>query len=139
VATRDLNSTKTSTTIELEFQRLTTYTLCMKNEGSQKQHAFFEFPLRYSDTIGSGTQLNEGVSALQFLSQEIDQTAQVVRESIEKTTVFDATYDDMETNLYASLFIKVMVLIIVCSMQCWLFMRMLGKKTIEYKRVDIPI
>lgn len=134
-----MNSVKNSTTVEVEFERQTTYTLCMKNDGVLRQHVFFEFPMQNPDATASGHQLTEGVSTLQYLSQEIDQAAQVVKGSIEKMTIFDGAYDEMETNLYASFFIKALVLIIVCTMQCWLFMRMLGKKTIEYKRVSIAI
>lgn len=139
VTTRDMNSTKATATIEIEFERETTYTVCIKNDGPLRQHLFFEFPRQSLGTIGSGNQLTEGVSSLQYLSQEIDQAAEVVKGSIEKMTIFDGAYDEMETNLYASFFIKALVLIIVCTMQCWLFMRMLGKKTIEYKRVSIAI
>ena len=88
---------------------------------------------------GTSGEINEGVSAIEYLGEEIERTAQTVKESIEKTSIFDHVYDDMETYLYASFFIKAFVLLVVCSLQCWLFMKLMGKKVLEYKRVSIPI
>lgn len=139
ITSRKLNATKNEATVEIAFAKETTYMFCMENQGNQKQHTFFEFPLQNSETIGSSTQLNEGVNALQFLGKEISQTAEVVKEAIEKMAVIDETYSEMEDSMYLSFAIKASVLFLVCVLQCWLFMRMIGKKTIEYKKVSIPI
>ena len=139
ITAHTLNSTKSTSDIELQFESGQSYIFCLTNLGTEKQHVYFDFPLVNAEATGSKFQIDEGVRALEALGQEIDQASQTVRESIEKTTIFDATYDDMETSLYGSLFIKALVLIVVCAMQCCLFMRMLGKKTIEYKRVAMPI
>jgi hypothetical protein len=109
------------------------------NEGSVKQHVFLEFPSQVAHSTGSSNEINEGVSAMEYLGEEIERIAQTIKESIEKTSIFDQTYDEMESYLYASFFIKALVLLLVCSLQCWLFMRLMGKKVLEYKRVSIPI
>lgn len=139
IASRTMNNTKTEAQITATFKKDNLYQICIFNEGTGKQHVFLEFPSQSANSSGTANEINEGVSALEYLSEEIENTAKTVKESIEKTAIFDQTYDDMETNLYASFFIKAAVLIVVCSLQCWLFMKLMGKKTLEYKRVSIPI
>lgn len=139
IVSRTLNQTNPHAQLTFTFKKDHMYELCIFNEGSSKNHVFLEFPSQHESSIGSSTEINEGVSAIQYLGEEIERTAQTVKESIEKTAVFDQTYDDMETFLYASFFIKAAVLLLVCTLQCWLFMKLMGKKTLEYKRVSIPI
>ena len=139
VVSKTLNSSQHNSQISITFEREKTYELCFINQGTSKQHIFFEFPLQTAEAIGSATEVGEGVSILQALGIEIEQTAETVKEAISKTNVFDEVYDEMESTLYASFFMKAGVLIIVCSLQCWLFLKMIGRKTLEYKRVSIPI
>lgn len=139
IVTKPLNSTKTDATITTTFKKDMLYKLCLFNEGASKQHVFLEFPSQAGHAAGTTSEINDGVTAIEYLGEEIERTAQVVKESIERTSIFDQTYDDMETYLYASFFIKAFVLLVVCSLQCWLFMRLMGKKVLEYKRVSIPI
>ena len=139
IASRTLNSSKSDATLSTTFKKEHLYMLCLFNEGTSKQHVFLEFPQQAANATGTSGEINEGVSAIEYLGEEIERTAQTVKESIEKTSIFDHVYDDMETYLYASFFIKAFVLLVVCSLQCWLFMKLMGKKVLEYKRVSIPI
>ena len=134
-----MNNTKSESQITHTFEKDYSYQLCLTNKGSSKQHVFLDFPIQASHSIGTSNEINEGVTAIQFLSEEIEKTAQTVKESIQKTMVFDITYDEMESSLYASFFVKATIVILICALQCWLFMKLMGKKTIEYKRVSIPI
>lgn len=139
MVSKTLNNSKVDATISYTFKAEHLYKLCFFNEGSSKQHVFVEFPTQFAHAAGTSGEVNEGVNSIQYLGEEIERTAETVKESIEKTAIFDQTYDEMETYLYASFFIKAFVLLVVCSLQCWLFMRLMGKKVLEYKRVSIPI
>ena len=121
------------------FEKGKNYELCFENVAGIKKHVFFEFPLQISTAIGTASEVGEGVTLLKQLALDIEQTAQTVRETLSKTTVYDMVYDEMESSLIGSLLLKGLVLLIICGLQCWLFVRMVGKKVLEYKRVSIPI
>ena len=139
MVSKTLNNSKTDATLSYSFKKDHIYQLCLFNEGGSKQHVFLEFPSQFAHAAGTSNEVNDGVTSIQYLGEEIERTAQTVKESIEKISIFDQTYDEMETYLYASFFIKAFVLLVVCSLQCWLFMRLMGKKVLEYKRISIPI
>lgn len=139
LANKTIGMATNEAVLEFTFKQGHHYMLCLQNDGSSKQHVFLEFTSQIAGSAGGKTEIADGVSSIQYLGEEIERTAQTVKESIEKTSIFDQTYDEMESYLYASFFIKAFVLLVVCSLQCWLFMRLMGKKTLEYKRVSIPI
>ena len=76
---------------------------------------------------------------IRSLAAEVTKTSENVNEVISRTVVFDRVYDEMETSLHHSLLIKGGVLLLVCVLQGWVFMSMIGKKVFEYTRISIPI
>lgn len=116
-----------------------TYELCFTSIGSTSKHIFFEFPLQNLDNIGTAQELGEGVLLLKGLSNEIQKASEAIKETLSKTTVFDEIYNEMETTLYTTFFLKGLIVLIICILQCCLFVKMIGTKTQEYKRISIPI
>lgn len=137
---KELKNARGSDSIKTTFAKGYEYEVCFtSNGGSSTKHVFFEFPLQNKDAIGSKSDLGEGVTLLQSLATEIQKTGDSVKETISKTSIFDLVYDEMEKTLYSAFFLKAGILLIICGLQCWIFMKMVGKKALEYKRVSIPI
>lgn len=139
VVAKELKDARASDSIRANFDKGFSYELCFESAGSSTKHLFFNFPIQNYNAIGSSTELGEGVVLLQTLAIEIQKTGEAVKDTISRTVVFDQVYDDMERVLYSSFFMKAGVLLVVCGLQCWIFMKMVGKKTLEYRRVSIPI
>lgn len=139
VANKTLGSAVSNGQIDYEFEKNITYEMCLHSIGPTPKHVFLEFPFQVYTAIGTSNEINDGVSLLKTLATEIQNTDQVVQETISRTAIHDQIYSEMETTLYTSFFVKAVVILLVCVLQCWIFMRMVGKKTFEYKRVSIPI
>ncbi len=125
--------------IDVSFQKDFTYELCFYSLGYPSSHIVLEFPAQRANAISSSYDVNQGVTLLSALAQEIQSTEEVVHETLSRLSVYDSVYNEMEETLYSSFLIKALVIIIICGLQCWIFVKMVGKKAFEYKKVSIPI
>jgi hypothetical protein len=125
--------------IKHTFEQNHTYEICLEPNSDKTKSVFFEFPTITMESMGSKSELEDGIQMIRSLAAEVTKTSENVNEVISRTVVFDRVYDEMETSLHHSLLIKGGVLLLVCVLQGWVFMSMIGKKVFEYTRISIPI
>lgn len=134
-----LNTSDQRGDVNVTFEKDFTYELCFTTLNNPTGHMVLEFPRLKSNTISSKYDVNDGVTMLQQLAQEIESAEETVHETLSRLSVYDTVYNEMEETLYSSFLIKALVILVVCALQCWIFVSMVGKKAFEYKRVSIPI
>ena len=125
--------------IEFDMKQKKSYELCFSTDSPKELHVFFEFPVIIMESTSSPTEVFDGAQIIRQLAVEIERTGDNVKEVISSTLIFDSESDKLETNLYSRIILKTIVLFLVCGLQCWIFMKMIGKKVFEYTRVSIPI
>ena len=130
-----LDSSQSKGEIKAKFEHEKTYSLCFRSSDSGRKNVFFEFPLQTSQAVGNSKELGEGVQVIQSLSAQIQMTADTVQQTLSRTSLFDKVYNEMETNIYASFTVKTAILLGVCILQCWIFMRMIDTSLFKYSRV----
>lgn len=133
--TKHLDSSDSKGEIKATFEHGKTYTLCFRSADSGRKNVFFEFPLQKSLAVSNAKELGEGVQLIASFAGQIQQTADSVQQTLSRTSLFDQVYNEMESTIYSTFAAKSAILLVVCALQCWIFMRMIDTSLFKYSRV----
>ena len=133
--TKHLDASESKGEIKATFEHGKTYSLCFRSADSGRKNVFFEFPLQSSRAVASSKELGEGVQLIASFAGQIQQTADAVQQALSRTTLFDRVYNEMESAIYSTFAAKAAIVLAVCALQCWLFVRMIDTSLFRYSRV----